>query len=69
MRAIKPDGQLTTLAELRERLASIQAQRERLCSQVPSPYHDVYEKHNAQIARLTEREGHIAGRIKQQLAV
>ena len=51
------DADLVGLEQLSERLESIGRNREVLLNREPSNYPDVNAKRDAQVARLTEREG------------
>lgn len=62
---LKHDNLLSGEAELRERLASIRNQRERLNSMPQSPFHDVWERHCNRIAKLTARECSILSRLAE----
>jgi len=60
----KKDTELKTIAELTDRINSIERQRERLCS-VLSPKD--FSKHQAKIAKLTHRQDVLWGRRAQIL--
>lgn len=64
----KRDSELTTEAEIRERMVSINRQRDRLCSQGYRTNHvDELRKRQAKIAKLTEREDALRPRLRDAI--
>jgi hypothetical protein len=63
---IKRDKDLLYKNEILERLESIDRQRELLCSTKPRSHHiSAFEKKQAKIAKLTERESILRQRLRQ----
>lgn len=60
---ITRDSQLQTEREVRERIASIERQHERLCSTTPSRYPDVNAKRDQQIRKLNDRVAALRARL------
>lgn len=63
---LKTDKQLTTAAELLDRIASIARQRDELCeTPARSENHTQFARRQARIAKLTEREDALRMRLRK----